>query len=161
MVTTRVRSYNTWIVLTFNNASANVLVNRAFFSNVCSDFLCQNGGAVMVPEELSMFTNSMIDSSTIPLKLYQSLISFLIDESKTVSQRLDDIIESVYWYLFDEHIQNGFYITTRNSLSSLLDEFNNGTFTIDEVYEEARQYVERDIPRMRAHGQIYDDSDQD
>ena len=112
----------------------------------------------MVPEELSMFTHSMIHSSTLPLKLYQSLISFLIDESKTVSQRLDDIIESVYWYLFDEHIQNGFYITTRNSLSSLLDEFNNGTFTIDEVYEEARQYVERDIPRMRAHGQIYDDS---
>ena len=88
-----------------------------------------------------MFTHSMIDSSTLPLKLCRPLISFFIDNYKTVIQRLDDIVESVYWYLFDEHIQSGCCITTSNNLSSLLDEFNNRTFTIDEMYEEAHQYV--------------------
>ena len=89
-----------------------------------------------------------------------SLICFLIDDSKTLSQRLQQIIEFVYWFLFDEHIGDRFYsITTRNSILQLQDEFNNYSFTIGELYVRAAEYVLRDIPHMRAAGQIYDDSD--
>ena len=56
MVTTRSRSYNTWIVLTAHNQSANILVNRAFFSNLCVDFLCQNGPAVLVDKQYGVCT---------------------------------------------------------------------------------------------------------
>ena len=90
-----------------------------------------------------------------------SLICFLIDDSKTLSQRLQQIIEFVYWFLFDEHIGDGFCITTRNSILQLQDEFNNYSFTIGELYVRAAEYVLRDIPHMRAAGQIYDDSDLD
>ena len=99
MVTTRARHYNQWIVLHARNVSSSILLHRSFFNNDTIEYMCGNGTAAVVPDNLSFIASSMVNTSSVPFILRNELISILVDASFTVKQRWKHMIIHITSYL--------------------------------------------------------------
>ena len=146
MVTTRARHYNQWIVLRARNRSSSILLHRSFFNNDTVEYLCGNGTADVVPDELSFIASSMAKTSSVPFILRNQLISNLVDTSYSVKLRWKHIIIHIYSHLWQIRAPNTRCISGRTSLTSMFEEFNHYIFNIDDIYDRAYRYVQRDIP---------------
>ena len=145
MVTTRARHYNQWIVLRARNRSSSILLHRSFFNNDTVEYLCGNGTAAVVPDELSFIASSMANTSAVPFILRNQLISNLVDTSYSVNLRWKHMIIHIYSHLWQARAPNTRCISARTTLTSMFDEFNHYIFNIDDIYDSAYRYVQRDI----------------